>query len=257
MIEKVTDKVIISGDVIEIYKYQKGYLKGYENDEALGGRKSNYESENYAEHRKQVLSRAKRDLRRLINANVNRYGDQFTSKFITLTFGENITDISVANAEFRKFIKKLNYLIYGTKKQNLKYSVVPEFQSRGAVHYHIIIYNMPYVKQNIIQDVWGNGFVFINKIDNIDNVGAYIAEYLGDSNKKQGREEEDDRLKGKKSYFNSRGLFKPIEITDKRKVEALAQALPIDNKTYEARFENEHLGAISYTQYNIKRCITK
>lgn len=251
MIERVKQKIVISGYIIEIYNYSTGYLKGFTDNTGETGRKSDYISENYEEHRKQVLQRAKRDLRRLINANYMQYGKEFTTKFLTLTFGDNVTDLNVANYEFEKFIKRLNYYCFGTKKANLKYTCVIEFQKRGAIHYHVIIYNMPYIKANIIQDVWRNGFIKINKIDDIDNVGAYVAEYLGNAEKGQGKDVLDDRLQGKKSYFNSRGLFKPIEITDKKVVEQVATALSPENIKYSAAFENEHLGQISYTQYNI------
>lgn len=253
MIEKVEKKLIQSGDIIEIYNYDRGYLKGYENKIANTGRKKDYESENYAEHRKQVLQRAKRELRRLINANVGQYGKEFTSKFLTLTFSDNVTDLDIANYEFEKFIKRLNYKVYNTKKANLKYTAVIEFQKRGAIHYHIIIYNMPYIKANEIANCWDNGFIKINKIDDIDNVGAYVAEYLGDDEKGQGHNIEDNRLKGRKSYFSSKGLFKPVEITDKKIVEQVATALQSTDKlTYSAEFENEHLGKIIYKQYNLK-----
>ena len=253
MIERVQDKIIISGDIVEVYEYERGYLKGYEVKESPGGRIKDYESEDYQENRDKVLKRAKRDLRRLINANVGRYGNQFTTKFITLTFGDNVTDLKVANYEFKKFRQKLNYLIFDTKKQNLKYNVAIEFQERGAIHYHMIIYNMPFVKHKVIEKTWGNGFVWINKVDQVDNVGAYVAEYLGDTNKGQGREIEDNRLKGQKCYFSSRGLYKPDEITDKKKVEALRKALPMEKETYSAEFNNEHMGNITYKQYNMKK----
>ena len=253
LIERVKSKIIQSGDIIEIYEYSKGYLKGYENTRADSGRKIDYESTDYEKHRKQVLQRAKRDLRRLINSNHGQYGSQFTSKFLTLTFGDVVTDVEVANYEFKKFMQRLNYLVFDTKKANLKYNAVIEFQKRGAIHYHVIIYNMPFTKQKIIEKTWGNGFIKINKIDNVDNVGAYVAEYLGQAEKGQGHDIEDDRLQGKKSYFSSRGLYKPIEITDKKIVETVAAALPLENLTYAADFENEHLGNITYKQYNLKK----
>lgn len=249
MIERVLNKVIISGDIVEIYEYEIGYLKGYKLKESSGGRIKDYESQDYQENREKVLKRAKRDLRRLINANVGMYGKQYTTKFLTLTFGDNVTDLEQANYEFEKFKKRLNYLIWKTKKAKLKYSVVIEFQKRGAIHYHMLIYNMPFVKQKIIEETWGNGYVWINKIDEVDNVGAYVAEYLGDSSKSQGKEKEDSRLKGKKSYFNSRGLFKPVEVTDKKIVDELADSLPFNKLRYSNTFENEHLGVVHYRQY--------
>ena len=37
------------------------------------------------------------------------------SKFVTLTFKDNVTDLDKANYEFRQFIKRLNYKVYGKK----------------------------------------------------------------------------------------------------------------------------------------------
>lgn len=245
-IERVSQKIIYSGDIIEVFDYEKGYLKGYEIKESNNtqGRKKDFKSEDYDIHRKQVLSRAKSTLRRLINSNHKQYGNQFTSKFLTLTFGDNVTDLDHAHYEFEKFIKRLNYLIFNSKKSNIKYNAVVEFQERGAIHYHIIIYNIPYTRQNVIQETWGNGYVWINKIEHVDNVGAYITEYMG-------KDIQDDRLEGRKSYFSSRGLFKPVVITDKKIVETVAAALPSEYLKHTSSFENEYLGKINYKQFNL------
>jgi len=258
LVERVTHKIIQSGDIIEIYEYSEGYLKGYTLDENERNSRTSLESNSDdTDSRERALKRAKANLRRLINANVGQYGKEFTAKFLTLTFKENVQDIKQANYEFKKFIKRLNYKLYGTKKANLKYTTVIEFQKRGAIHYHTIIYNMPYLKSNEISNIWGNGFVKINKIDDVDNVGAYVGEYLGQAEKGQGKSAEDDRLRGQKSYFSSRGLFKPIEITDKKIVEQVATALLNEKASYSATFENEHLGNITYKQYNLKKLISK
>lgn len=198
------------------------------------------------------MSRAKTNLRRLINSNVGQYGKEFTSKFLTLTFADNIQDLNIAHYEFGKFMKRLNYKVFNSKKANLKYNVVVEFQERGAIHYHLIIYNMPYVKQKVLLDIWNNGIVDIRKIDSVDNIGSYVAEYLGSDKKDQGKKEGDSRLNGRKSYFSSRGLLKPIEIIDKKIVETVSAALLNENLTYSAQFSNEHLGDITYKQYNLK-----
>ncbi len=62
--------------------------------------------------RERSLARAKKQLRRLINANAGQYGREFTTKFLTLTFKENITDPKEANYLFTKFIKRLNYKLF-------------------------------------------------------------------------------------------------------------------------------------------------
>lgn len=87
------------------------------------------------------------------------------TKFMTLTFKENIQDITYTNYEFNKFIKRLNFYLYHEKKQKLKYLAVWENQKRGAIHYHIIFFDFPFIKTKDLQEIWGHGFVKINKID--------------------------------------------------------------------------------------------
>lgn len=190
------------------------------------------------------MQRARRDLRRIVNANVNQYGKDFKAKFVTLTFAEHITDLQSANIEFKKFIKRLNYKMFGTKKSNLKYTCVPEFTKKGRVHYHVIFYNLPYIKADKLAEIWGQGFIKINKIDNCDNVGAYVSKYMTKDN---------EHIKGKKSYFNSRNLIKPTEIIEKEMIESFRGFLSFENITYSATFENDYLGMITYNQYNFNK----
>lgn len=238
----VKTKVIISGGVIEVYDYEKPVMKGYKSN---GGRDKEANEEGKEKNRKDSVRRARQEVRRIVNANVGAYGEQLTAKFITLTFGDNVTDLDKANYELKKFIQRLNYLVFGTKVANLRYTAVPEFQKRGAVHYHVVIYNLPYIKADVIEKVWGNGFIKINKIDDVDNVGAYICKYMV-------KDLDDERLRGRKCYFNSRGLFKPVVIEDEKKTETIKQSLPDELMTVSKQYENEHLGKISYRQYNLK-----
>ena len=79
------------------------------------------------------ISRSKFKLQRLVKAN-----EEIFKTFITLTFKENIIDIENANRKFRYFIDTVR-----RKFDNFKYICVPEFQKRGAVHYHLLT-NIPY-----------------------------------------------------------------------------------------------------------------
>lgn len=236
---------MISGSIVEYYNYEKGYPIGIEASNVNGrggiGERTDEEKE---ENRSKVMSRAQRDLRRIVNSNFGQYGEEFTAKFVTLTFREDITDLESANAEFKKFIMRLNYFMFKSKKANIKYSGVPQFTKKGRVHYHVIFYNLPYVKWYKLEEIWGQGFVRINKIDNCDNVGAYVSKYMTKDN---------EDIKGKKSYFNSRGLFGSTEIIEKNEVDKLRPLLPLENVTYSATFDNEYLGTITYNQYNFNK----
>lgn len=126
------------------------------------------------------------------------------TKFMTLTFKDNIQDISYTNYEFNKFIKRLNFHLYNDKKQKLKYIAVWEKQKRGAIHYHIIFFDFPYIKLKKLQEIWTHGFVKINKIDvdSKDNRGRYVSKYFS--------KDIDERDYKQKAFFKSRNLIMPI-----------------------------------------------
>ena len=234
-------KIVKSGNIVEVYEYEKPIIEGYKDTKkGLKGRQAAASNRDKEVNRGKVLQRARRDIRRLVNCNI-----QENSKFITLTFADNITDIKQANREITNFNKRLSYKLYKVKKNVLKYLCVIEFQKRGAIHYHVIYFNLPYIQNNKLREIWGNGFVKINNIDNVDNVGAYVCKYITKDN-------DDDRLAGQKCYFTSRGLKKPVEIKENDRVESLASSLPADMLTYENTFINDY-NTILYKQYNIKK----
>lgn len=233
-INSYKSKVVISGGIVEIYEYEKEILEGYtDTKKESKGRSVVASDEDKQINREKVFSRAKRDVRRLINCNIGEY-----SKFVTLTFRNNVTDIKAANYEFKKFKQRLEFHL-GHK---LQYLTVIEFQKRGAIHYHCLMFNAPYVPNSKLREIWRNGFVKINKIDKVDNVGAYVCKYMTKS--------QDERLVEEKMWFSSRGLKKPLEIKEKEKVDALLQALPSENITYANTFKND-FNTTNYVQYNI------
>ena len=126
------------------------------------------------------------------------------TKFLTLTFRENIQDINKTNREFKNFIQRLNYYLYKTKIQSLKYIATWEKQKRGAIHYHVIFFDFPYIAKEKLQDLWGHGFIKINRIDvdSKENRGRYLSKYFG----------KDLELKEhkKKAFFKSQNLKMPI-----------------------------------------------
>lgn len=238
----VNKKAIISGDILEFYEYERGILKGAA---SKGGRHNICVDDDKKEKNKaDVCYRARKTLRRLVNSNIGCYGRDFTAKFVTLTFREHVTDLKTANYEFTKFMKRLNYEIFNTKKSNLRYIVVPEFTKKGRIHYHVIFFNIPYIKADLVAEIWGHGFIKINAIDQVDNVGAYVSKYITKDN---------DKIQGMKSYFASRGLLKPIEIENEKEVQNLADSVPFEKLVYENSFSNEYTGIITYKQYNLKR----
>ena len=140
------------------------------------------------------------DIARIVDCNFDG-----KTKFLTLTFKDNIQDITITNREFKYFIQRLNYYIYQTKTQLLKYIATWEKQKRGAIHYHVIFFDFPYIAKEKLQDLWSHGFIKINRIDvdSKENRGRYLSKYFT----------KDLELKEhkKKAFFKSQNLKMPKE----------------------------------------------
>ncbi len=258
MSDIIYHKKVVSGNVTEIYSYENGVRVGEQMPAGHNVKKDTKEitkEERQARDRQNLqrsLSRTIRNLRRSINANVGQWGDYFP-KFMTLTFKQNIKDHKTANDEFMKFIQRLNYRVTGQKRAILKYTAVVERQKRGAIHYHVIFYNLPYISFNELLDVWQNKNeqrgLRINAIKEIDNVGSYVTKYISKEIRALKDGKGGKREKDKKIYFQSRGLKKPIEekITEDEMKKVMKNLSKAD-KVFQSEFENEYCGKIRYTQ---------
>ena len=233
-----TQKVVISGDFLELYQYQKTILKGFQvtKDDIVKIKEKTTETITTNWQKSQFsLTRTRRNIRRLINANL------VMNKFLTLTFAENVCDIDVANYEFKKFIERLKYQ-YPTL--DLKYLTVIEFQKRGAVHYHMVL-NTPKIKASKIAELWGNGFIKINEIKKCDNLGAYVSKYLS--------KESTERLYNRKKFFCSHNLERPLEVVDKLLIDNLLEMYKIKDMKprFETIIENDFIGKVAYYQFKL------
>jgi len=121
-----------------------------------------------------------------------------------------------------------------------------QFQERGAIHYHMLS-DLPYTPKAKIAKIWGNGFVKINDITNVDNVGAYLIGYM---NKKIN----DKRLMWNKAYLISKNLEKPEELYGHKAKKCmddndLWNRKPVYTNSYIA----ERYGRVTYKEFNLKR----
>ncbi len=233
---KSNHKIINSGDVIEVYEYQYPVYLGNDTTKRTNTRKN--KEDRKEEYKARRGTRALNNIRRVALLNFSS-----KDKFLTLTFAENIKDINLANRELDKFLKKLR-----RRHKELKYILAVQFQKRGAVHYHLLI-NLPYVEQRELAELWGNGFVDIRKLNNVDNVGAYISRYII-------KDAKDERLKGKKSYSTSKGLKRSKhEYLTPYGFEKFKKEKELNKHTlvYSSAYKTKWNGIVQYTEYNLKR----
>lgn len=134
-------------------------------------------NENRSENINSLLKTMKK-LRYLIN---NNFTGSNRELFITLTYQENMTDLKRLYNDFSKFIKRLRYKY---KHLELDYINVVEPQERGAWHCHVLLRANNgvslYISNEDLARLWGHGFVRVNRLENIDNIGAYVTSYLTD-----------------------------------------------------------------------------
>lgn len=129
---------------------------------------------NRADNKFQVGQSLKR-LRDYINTNVV---EPKNCKWVTLTYAKNMQDTKKLYNDFKNFIRRFKEQ-YG----HIEYIVAMEPQSRGAWHCHcIILFDKvaPFIPNATIEKLWQQGFTKTTKLDNIDNIGAYLTAYLGD-----------------------------------------------------------------------------
>lgn len=226
-------KLVQSGPILELFSY---YGQPFEH-----GRSA-------VDPKEQSLRRARANLRRKINANAGQWWDEkerkrFVPLFVTLTFKENVEDIPTANKEFMLFVKRFNWSVFRTRKAHLKYVTVVEFQERGAIHYHSIFFNVPFVPHLIerLGEIWKHGRPHFSSIRHVKNVGAYMVKYMT-------KEMHDERLKGKKTYFSSQGLRRSLVELDEIKIGELLEWIPADAPRREFMalgldYESRNIGA--------------
>lgn len=201
-------RYIKAGNFLEVYDYKVDRIKSkrkYSNFKDWN--KSMVDPESVKNDVSYLM--AKNRIRRLVNCN-------FTgrSSFLTLTYANNFQDVEGAKKDFVLFIKRLNYALYGSKISTIKYLAVYELQERGAIHFHIVLFDVPFIDIDVLRKVWSYGVIKINKIGQCDNVGAYICKYFT---------KDSLRKKNQKLFFRSFNLIEPLlgEVSqeDMRKIE--------------------------------------
>jgi len=236
LIKKSNTRLIVSGGFYELYRYSQPY---YYNKSPSASEKLYLESVKSDERRDDNLFSCRQHIRRLINSNVGIYGHK--TKFVTYTFKENITNLRHANKIWQSYQKKLKY-----RFKSVKYLLVVEFQKRGAVHYHVVYFNLPYIAGGgkYLSALWGSGDVNIRAIELVKNVGAYVCKYLQKGTL-------DRRLVGEKAFFCSRGLVKPFELKSKESIDIFLNQCILKEEVKRV-YSSTLYGEINYFQGEIK-----
>jgi len=249
------NKVIVSGTLIETYEYErelhqsgKKYRakQGVLDDRVMGDSGANkQQAESVRKKNKRRPDNAKRAavvFRRLVAAQLDGVACPL---LITLTYARNETSLKVGYSDFRRFIQ-LARRQFGL---DFKYIAVPEFQRRGAVHFHALFWGLPEEvlgqerHTRLVAKLWGCGFVFLKQTDGDRKIAAYLAKYMSKAYL-------DDRLAGLKAFTSSQNLIRPVAVGRNGPLWPVFEDLKVipSHQLKESSYDTQWLGRCIYKQ---------
>lgn len=181
-------KMLIYGNTVEIYQYEKEYehiakRRTKVQDKSLmpnmvtDGTNPIQQTEQTTK-RKDSARRAAMGFRRLVAANLGKSDNPL---LVTLTYAENQTDIEQGHKDFKSFARNLKN--HFDKK--IRYIAIPEFQERGAIHFHALIWGLPTQelaqterRTRLFAGFWQQGITDVVATDGSKKLAGYLAKYM-------------------------------------------------------------------------------
>jgi len=221
---------------------------------------------------KESVTRSLRNLRDIINTNITETNNVL---WVTLTYKENMRDHKRLYHDYRKFNMRFRRYILNHNMPTCQYIATAEPQGRGAWHLHVLYIfptKAPFIKNRVLYQIWGHGFVSVTSLKGIDNVGTYLTAYLSnlDITDELEKTDESKRMKrNKKSivkgariqlyptgfrlYRLSRGIKKPTvyETTEKEAMRKVRNDVMTYEKTIELScHDGRVINRINYRHFN-------
>lgn len=255
-------KIIRSGNQIEVYQYEK---RRFVSKRIRGADTYRKTTSRTKARRPDSIRRASKAFRRIVRSNLA--GDA-CPVLLTLTMRQKLPYPASCKL-FTQFIARLRRR-YGAA---VRYIAVPEFQKRGAVHWHLLIWGLPagsgctgYVKRQgkytyfvetcppekdcerktrSLARLWLRGFADCIETDGHAKLIGYLTKYLS-------KAMHDLRYGGTKAYYASRNVMRPMSVAGNSLIDYIEELVPVDMPPLHQReFDTEWLGRCIYKQYEI------
>ncbi|MDQ3077138.1 MAG: hypothetical protein M3Q63_03765 [bacterium] len=238
-------KIIQSGNKLEIFEYEKEITsKPYYRTPRKRSQSGDISLRTI---RVDNSRRRIKSFRRLVTSNL--VGEAKPS-LLTLTMYE-IVSLRRGYFAFHKFIRKLRKDCGKT----FRYIAVPEFQKRGAVHFHCIIWGLDEKKiikkeheTRYLQSLWQRGFLDCTPTDGHDKLTGYLAKYMSKSLL-------DDRLHYEKAFVASSNVLRPMSTSIGTALNYTKEIWGLDLSTaiplLQREFKTQWLGKGTYRIFDI------
>lgn len=247
-------------------------------DKRTGEIKEFERSENRSQNMNSLRQTFKK-MRYLIN---NNFFGARNELFLTLTYkGELQTrDHLKVGKDYDNFLKRLK-----RKYGSVDAIRILEPHESGCWHMHVLMrfndVDAIYIPNETLREIWGNGWVTVQGLNNVDNIGAYVSAYVTDIEVPEERaknleghtdlvEKEVDGQKkkflkgarlafyqsGVNLYTKTKGIVYPErkEMTYEQAIKKVGAATPHFKKSIAINDEEKDFSnTITYEQYNLKR----
>lgn len=243
-------KLIQSGNLTELYEYEREPQRVVPRKNKRG-RVAPWGTSQLTEagladwlqkRRVSSINRCRESFRRLVRANLSKP----PPVLLTLTMLD-IVDLRTAYRCYHEFGQRMRR----TCGVGPSWIAVPEFQKRGAVHFHVLIWDLPYelieseADTRRIQNLWRYGYVDLVPTDGSPKLSSYLAKYMS-------KAMQDSRLLGKKAYSASRNILRPVSLNTPTSVDfACADwgITPEKKPDIDREYETQWLGKCRYRAY--------
>jgi len=251
-------KVIQSGNIIEVYEYSGNLTQRKKRK-----RESYIRRARSTSRRGDNVNRLQKNFVRLVRSNLT--GSECPA-FFTLTVAE-VVRVELGYRFFTEFISRLRR-VFG---KHFKYIAVPEFQVRGAIHFHVLFWGfkkevieneVPSVKtfgeggniklgevkrgSRFFQRLWQRGTVDCFLTDGSPKLASYVSKYMS-------KALFDDRLLAQKAYICSRNVMRSVSLKTSTVLNFASGIWGIDLKkpVVEKHFDTHWLGKGRYRLYDM------
>jgi len=232
-------KLIVSGRTVETYNYEKDLPKQRKQRKTRNntGFKHSYT------RRTDNVRRLRKSFVRLVRANLARTE---CPVFLTLTMA-SILRIDVAYECYSRFIRRMR-AEYG---QDWSYIAVPEFQKRGAVHFHVLAWGLPPTLSHdervsrAVQRLWSFGTCDLIETDGNIKIAGYLAKYMQ-------KALHDKRLLSQKSYVCSRNILRAVSYNLGTVFDFKDELFGKMTSSYKKEFLTQWLGSCTYEVFDLE-----
>jgi len=201
-------QITLAGKRIEIKRYRKPIMHIKEKTQ-LSFRAKAPNTLEY-KRRNDNKKRARTKVTQLIHQNLPlTTQNKLKPRFYLLTY-ENQQRGLMKNHELH--MKDLSNFMRKLRKRfplvDIEYMGTKEKTDKGQAHFHILFTGLPYINKEILESLWGQGFVKIKAVktgyQSIKHVANYVGKYI--------TKDTDDLKRYEKNYFVSLGLKQPKKI---------------------------------------------